>query len=222
MPSVDDIVAEFTSEVKSLYSMYCGSLCAFKFARDFLDICFEKKPEFEDSIIGLTADSMLDSDHFLFQIPIKGDVYQASTDKGSIQHLVARAVVVWLYEMWEIKYRKAFSKVHGVEKEQIRSNFFGDLRHFRHCIIHEQAVANKKVSEELVLLPLQPVGEKLLIGFFGMSYIFQYALRTIKHLATNTEESFLREHDENFVLDYYDLSQNRPKMALSYPDEIKS
>jgi len=65
--------------------------------------------------------------------------------------LLARMVIVSVYQLWEDRYRPLIAKARGLATNDLRSNLFGDLRTYRRAIIHANSVAIPEVEANKVL-----------------------------------------------------------------------
>ena len=85
------------------------------------------------------------------------------SDGGDAFNRLGRDWVVALYQAWEDDIRPRLAKAAGVDKAQVRSIVFGDLRHIRHDIIHRRGVATAEHCGKATLLGWFRVGESIVI-----------------------------------------------------------
>lgn len=55
-------------------------------------------------------------------------------------------LVVAIYQIWEEHYRELLATAKRVEKNDILSDLFGDLRRYRQSIVHHRSIALADVS----------------------------------------------------------------------------
>lgn len=87
----------------------------------------------------------------------------------------AEATLVFVYQLWEDKYRRSVVGRDGQPLGEISSDTMGDLRLLRHCILHTRAVADSSVEKCKVITKFKP-GEKIVLDGRDMEMI----LKTIK------------------------------------------
>lgn len=59
---------------------------------------------------------------------------------GEFENQHAKALVVFLFHLWEEMYRKKIAGVLSVEKDQVKCTLMGELRRVRNIIVHDNAV----------------------------------------------------------------------------------
>jgi hypothetical protein len=59
--------------------------------------------------------------------------------------------LVMMYQYWEDKYRDEIATSKGITKDELSSDLFGDIRHLRNSIIHNNGRAISEVSRCKVL-----------------------------------------------------------------------
>ena len=86
---------------------------------------------------------------------------------GEFENQQAKAFLVFVFHLWEEKYRPAISRVLSVDVKQVKCDLMGDIRLVRNLIIHEDAVVPRGFVDKLALLQeiwtIQP-GELKLTG----------------------------------------------------------
>lgn len=74
-----------------------------------------------------------------------------NADTGQNAIIVGNMALVAIYSYWEDNSRERIAAVKGVPRDQLVSDVMGDIRHLRHAIIHNRAVANNVVAKSRVL-----------------------------------------------------------------------
>lgn len=98
----------------------------------------------------------------LHQVPIEA-IRCRNEEGGSNFKFIGNMCVVTLYQYWEDYFRLQFAQDLGVEKNDLQVPLFGELRHYRHAIIHNRAIATAEV-EECAVLRGPKRGEPLLLN----------------------------------------------------------
>lgn len=76
---------------------------------------------------------------------------QRNETGGTNYRFIGNVCMVTLFQIWDERYRELFALDLAADKRQIEVALFGDLRHYRHAIIHNNGVATSDVEECLVL-----------------------------------------------------------------------
>ncbi len=72
---------------------------------------------------------------------------------GEFENQHAKALVVFLYQLWEVQYRKKIADVLSIKKNQVKCTLMGDLRQVRHIILHDNSVVTRENVEKFKMLP---------------------------------------------------------------------
>jgi hypothetical protein len=65
---------------------------------------------------------------------------------GTTHRRLTQQWIVTVYTGWDAEFRKRIANAHAVDENAIRADFFGDLRHLRHDIVHHRGVATREHS----------------------------------------------------------------------------
>ena len=76
---------------------------------------------------------------------------QRNEEGGTNFQLIGDVCLVTLFQYWEEHYRPLLAQALGVEKNQIQVPLFGELRWYRHAIIHNRGVATSDVEACTIL-----------------------------------------------------------------------
>lgn len=74
-----------------------------------------------------------------------------NADAGQNAIFVGNMALVAIYSYWEDNSREHIATIKGVAKDALVSDVMGEIRHLRHAIIHNRAVANDDVAKSRVL-----------------------------------------------------------------------
>jgi hypothetical protein len=214
MPTPQEVADDFKSQVESIFDTYCCNLCSIVLARDFIAKMMNENPIIENKLVALTTRTMVDDNYFLFTTRTNGELLKGPTEEGKQPVILGRMLVVFLFELWEHHFRPLFSKAHG--DQNVSSNFFGDLRLLRNCIVHNNAVCDSKTAKELCVLPRHKEDEVITIGFLGAMLIRQLLFDSIEVLRTEPVEALTRPQADAFNLNYQHLPFEDRWLALAY------
>lgn len=84
-------------------------------------------------------------------------------ENGQNTNYVAQFSIAMIYEYWENQYRGQFADAVGIEKNNLKSDVFGDIRLIRHDILHFRGTASKKNSGKTKILKWFDEGEAIFI-----------------------------------------------------------
>lgn len=65
---------------------------------------------------------------------------------GNTHQRLTQQWIVTVYTGWDAEFRKRLARAHGVDENAIEADFFGDLRHLRHDIVHHRGLATSEHS----------------------------------------------------------------------------
>ena len=87
-----------------------------------------------------------------------GDVLEKSDRHGEFANRLAKLTIIAIYALWEDHYRGKIAEQlssptasREMTKNDIRTDFMGDLRHIRICIIHRKSVISDEPAHFKVL-----------------------------------------------------------------------
>jgi len=170
MIDVATLVAEFEQVLDSVYGLYLDSTMGFAYALQFvgqaesasLAAIRSRDPElatpaYVDSLpltFGRGHPNATDA-VALHQVSI-GEFKERMRKGGRNYREIANLCLVLLYQFWEDHYRGAIASALGIEKNQLTSNLFGDLRQLRRSILHNRALAIPDVRSNTILTWFKP------------------------------------------------------------------
>jgi hypothetical protein len=71
--------------------------------------------------------------------------------QGPFSQLIAHGLLVWIYTLWDSRYRSEIAAEVGVETNNLCCDVMGDLRYLRHWIAHTNCTADKDYKKLKVL-----------------------------------------------------------------------
>lgn len=91
------------------------------------------------------------------------DVTERNKSNGTNIKLLGNMIVITIYQLWEDKYREILSNELGfLDKNNLKSDIFGDLRHLRNSIVHNNGIAIGEITKCKVFKWFQPSDEIVL------------------------------------------------------------
>jgi hypothetical protein len=92
-------------------------------------------------------------------VSTQGELKARNQEDGSNCRTVSRVVILTIYQFWEDHYRQQFALAVEKAKNDIASDFFGDIRHIRNDIIHHRNYASERVLKCKTLKYFEPGDE---------------------------------------------------------------
>ncbi len=72
--------------------------------------------------------------------------------KENITDYLLKSYIIFIYQLWETRFRSEIANHFGIENTNVRCDFFGDLRVIRNSLIHESASMLRKDVENFKVL----------------------------------------------------------------------
>lgn len=98
-----------------------------------------------------------------------GYLIKASARDGIYAQQLRWSAIVWLYSVWEDRFRQQIADECGLAKNDIRGDAHGDLRRFRRAIVH----AGGRLDDEPTLLRYFTRGDSLQFSLDQMIDLFR-------------------------------------------------
>ncbi len=92
-----------------------------------------------------------------------GEVKRRLSDGGFDQFQAACHVIVFVFHLWDEKYRAELAAELGKPINEVKIDILGDLRLLRNSIIHNKGVASADIARCKIITRFKP-GDKLSIG----------------------------------------------------------
>jgi hypothetical protein len=87
---------------------------------------------------------------------------------GENQLLLSQSSIVFIYSIWDTMFRPQYSEALGKDQSDVKSDVMGDLRHYRHAIVHN----NMKLQKPTVRLSFIDVGNAVVLNQNQMRQLF--------------------------------------------------
>lgn len=108
---------------------------------------------------------------------------KARLDKGGLnENLVGQFFLVVAYEYWE-RIRGDIADIMQIERNAVKSDIFGDIRHIRHDIIHNFGIATKDHSTRTVILKKIKENTPICIGIDELDTIIEEIFKYFNKLS---------------------------------------
>lgn len=190
---IKELAEELRRFVNQLHGVYLDSVTGFSYIHDIVlknqrsieewlnranPFCETASIDFQD-ICGFSYDSII-AEPFCAAGMIRstqGEFKERNRPGGLNFRIIAEMYIVRLYAFWEDYFRKEYAKAKGIEKNDIKDNFWGDLGKLRNSIVHNKGIANNDVNRckhlrwfsEGDLIDLRP-NYIMLIFLFSLSF----------------------------------------------------
>lgn len=166
MQGKNELIDEFISTVDSIYGVYLDSTLGLKLLIEYIQKMQNKSIKF----IGQEATlEKLDKAEFMYgvgeppqykdtydanilHITTQGELKQRNKENGVNYKNIGNLVIVLIYQLWEDKYRNTIAQSMGIEKNDLNSEIFGELRHLRRSIVHKNGLAINEVESKVELV----------------------------------------------------------------------
>lgn len=161
-----EVLNEFGSIVNSIYGVYFDSTRGFSFVKEQLinsqltTIQAMKKtnPELVVNIEYLDKRKIIygkgdpsKPESKMLQISTQAELKARNEKGGANYKFIANMCLVSIYQYWEDEYRGKIEQALGLEENAVQSDIMGDINRLRQSIIHNKAIALKKVGKCKVL-----------------------------------------------------------------------
>jgi hypothetical protein len=109
-----------------------------------------------------SGDNLMSSAVILHSSPIV-DVRDRNGPRGANLRILGNSLVVTLYQEWDEVHRHRIAEARGIAADDLKVPVFGDLRRFRHDIIHSKCLSTAKYSAKTEKLTPFIVGTEVFI-----------------------------------------------------------
>jgi len=142
MSELNELIVKYENSIHDIYKAYRFSHCGLYNLREvFLQSKLDNGTKFfkiEDQDLGVNI-------RFT-----EMEIGEAS-DGGYYQRLMAGSIIAMIYNVWEDNYRAKIAKCLGYEeKNDLKSDVFGDLAKIRHEITHNKFNRSSKIDKLLI------------------------------------------------------------------------
>ena len=111
----------------------------------------------------------------------QGELKDRLKKGGLNENLVGQFCIVMAYEYWE-QIRGDIADILQVKRDDIKSDIFGDIRRFRHDIVHNIGMATSGHSEKTVILKWFKDGVPIIIDNKNLDTIIGEIINYFNHL----------------------------------------
>lgn len=92
----------------------------------------------------------------------QGELKERNKEDGINFKNIGNLSIVLMYQFWEDKYRDEIAQSMNLERNELESNIFGELRHLRRSIIHNSGLALPGVEKKVEIVKFKE-GEEILL-----------------------------------------------------------
>ena len=93
-----------------------------------------------------------DPNNVLLHKCTQGQLKERNIKDGNNTVLIGNLCLCQIYNYWEDYYRNRIAQYLGIEKNDLMSDIFGDLRYYRQSIIHNRGFAIKNIEKSKIIL----------------------------------------------------------------------
>lgn len=144
-------ISEFIEIIDNIFGVYFDAIYGFHLGAT------EVQHQQEEALRGVEgnldkARYELDSKQLNYAMENSSDIVHSVTIReykirnwpgGLNDRWAAQMTLVTIFGFWEHKYREDIAKQLGKTKDELQINEIGDLRHYRHAIVHNRGRGNK-------------------------------------------------------------------------------
>jgi hypothetical protein len=170
--NVNKSIFEFMKVIDGVYGLYLDSTSGYKLLNNQI-INFQQKAQKLLSSPLTTAE--LDERGFIYgkghpdntnflHITTQGKLKKRNEKNGTNFRVIANLLVVLIHQYWEDFYRGKIAALNGLKKDDLQSDVFGDLKQFRHSIIHNRGKATWDQASKVKLFKWFKRGEEIFLN----------------------------------------------------------
>jgi hypothetical protein len=185
---------EFTEKIEEQHVLYLDSITGFKAlhelllhkqeeAKRFMDGHEYGEPEFQDTC-AISYKELCGKDYVpmsLSPLMKQGDVKKRTMENGRNYWLTGAQCVVSIYSYWEDYLRKELASALRVSAKEVTHDIWGDLRHFRNAIVHNNGIATSEM-DKCKVLQWYPSGEPIRLDYEKVRVIFYFLAAYRNHI----------------------------------------
>ncbi len=181
---VQRIAAEFNAEINAAYGLYLDALTGFSALTDMINKAQQQSGATDDRAFFYGRGEPADPNNVLLHQTTQGILKTRIQAGGRHYFLLARLLIVLLYELWETGYRTPLATAADVPREKLLLSIFGDLRLLRHEILHNKGRLSSETLAKLELLSPSTTG--------SVDYGNDDVERIVRHIKTALDELVTR------------------------------
>jgi hypothetical protein len=162
MPSNNDalqrIAAEFNAEMNAAYGLYLDATSGFSALVDLITKLQQESGATDDTPFFYGSGEPGHPENVLLHQTTQG-ILKARIQKGGGNYFIlARLLIVLLYELWETAYRTRLATAADIPRDKLTVPIFGDLRLLRHAILHNKGCLGPRAAGQLEVLTPSTAG----------------------------------------------------------------
>lgn len=160
------IITEFLNVVDSIHGVYLDSTLGFKLVTEYILKIQNKSIK----LIGSKATiDKLDEAEFIYgtgsppkykdplnpsllHITTQGELKERNKKDGINFKVIGNLTIVQIYQFWEDKYRDEIAKSMNLQKDDLKSDIFGELRQIRASIIHNNSIVTSDCEKKVKIV----------------------------------------------------------------------
>ncbi len=184
-----DLFHEFDAFLRRIYGLYMDSVAGYDFLSKYIESeqqYYQKRFKNDKELYSLEFLDTMSFSHDRFvdgalgEISVhfgkKGDIKKRNKRNGENQCYMGSMCVVIFYTYWDTYFRKRLTTALGMKGKEFKSNIWGDLRLFRHCILHNKNIISPSDARNIKLLKWFKAGEEVIIDEDKFTTIFSSLL----------------------------------------------
>lgn len=98
----------------------------------------------------------------IFHYSTQKEYKQRNSEDGRNYQFIGNMCLITIYQYWEDFYRSELAKSFSIDKDDLKSDLFGDIRLIWHSIIHHKSIALEEINRCKLLKWFSP-GENIFI-----------------------------------------------------------
>lgn len=168
---INNCISEFLNIINSIYGLYLDSTLGFKLVENHIINMQQNAIK----LIGKEATiAKLDEKAFsygkghperglILHRTTQGELKKRNKKNGPNFKMAGNLLVIQIYQYWEDFYREKIANIQGVEKNDLKSDVFGDLRLFRTSCIHNKGKATNEQASKSKKFKWYKKGQEILL-----------------------------------------------------------
>ena len=151
---LQELAAAFNAEINAAYGLYLDATMGFAANVRSVERTQEQKGSNDEAVFLYTSGAPADPDHMMLHQTTQGALKGRNRADGPNYVLLARFLFVLIYGLWEAGYRGRMAAAVGLERDELQSSIFGDLRLLRHEILHNKGRLSADTVERLEIVQI--------------------------------------------------------------------
>ena len=140
-----DTIDEYIAKIDSIYGLYLDSVFSYRILRAKMKELNEG--ELESFKITMANGNPDLPETKALHITTLGQLLNRLSPDGNDSRAIGNSSLIMIYQLWEDEYRGRIAADTGREKNEIKSDFFGDVRIVRQGLVHNNGKKNERHQE---------------------------------------------------------------------------